>query len=105
MKVILAHSNKRGKKWMVTFSDDVSVHFGAKGYSDYPKHQDEERKQRYIQRHGGSKEGLSSTKEDWSKSGIRKAGFWSRWLLWNKPSMENSIIDIKKRFGIEVKFP
>ena len=36
--------------------------------------------------------------EVWSKSGIDTAGFWSYWLLWNKPSIKESYEDIKKRF-------
>ena len=54
------------------------------------KHKNEGRKNRYILRH--------EKNEDWSKSGINTAGFWSRWLLWNKPSIKESYEDIKKRF-------
>jgi hypothetical protein len=34
----------------------------------------------------------------WGKSGIDTAGFWSRWLLWNKPTIKESYDDIKRRF-------
>jgi hypothetical protein len=27
------------------------------------------------------------------------AGFWSRWVLWNKPTITESIKDIQKRFS------
>ena len=71
------------------------VSFGAKKstgepYSDFTKHKDVARKLRYIARH--------EKNEDWSKSGIDTAGFWSYWLLWNKPSIKESYEDIKKRF-------
>ena len=36
--------------------------------------------------------------ENRTKSGIDTAGFWARWLLWNKPTIEVSYNDIKKRF-------
>jgi hypothetical protein len=75
--------------------DGKTVHFGAKGMSDYTKHKDSERKQRYIDRH--------ARRESWSKSGLKTAGFWSRWLLWNKPSLSASIANIEQRFGIDIR--
>ena len=67
-----------------------TVKFGATGYSDYPTHKDDERKKLYIERH--------EKRENWTKSGINTAGFWSRWLLWNKKTISGSLADIKKRF-------
>ena len=72
-----------------------TIHFGAKDYSDYTKHKDPERKERYITRH--------KKKENWTKSGIESAGFWSRWILWNKPSFKGSITDTEKRFNINIR--
>lgn len=69
---------------------EKSVKFGATGYDDYTTHKDEERKNAYISRH--------KARENWTKSGVDTAGFWSRWLLWNKPSYRDSLADIKKRF-------
>jgi hypothetical protein len=68
------------------------MYFGANGYSDFTIHKDEARKQRYINRH--------KTNANWSKYGIDTAGFWSRWLLWNKPTIKESYNDIKRRFNI-----
>jgi hypothetical protein len=65
--------------------------FGQAGYSDFTIHKDEERKLRYIKRHNS---------ENWSKSGINSAGFWSKHLLWNLPTISSSYQDIKKRFNI-----
>ena len=72
-----------------------TVHFGAEGYSDYTKHKDKERMQRYSARH--------KARENWAKSGIETAGFWSKWILWNKPSLSASIKDVEKRFGIKIR--
>ncbi len=83
-------------KYIVTI-DGKSIKFGAYGYSDYTIHKDKERKQRYIMRH-------SNMGEDWNKSGLITKGFWSRWLLWNKPSLSNSIMDIEKRFNVKVLY-
>lgn len=89
----LRKSNKAGKKYMVTI-DKKTVHFGATGYSDYSKHKDTDRMKKYINRH--------KSRENWKKSGIKTAGFWSRWILWNKPSLQSSITDTKKKFNIKI---
>jgi len=95
MKVTIRPSPRKGKKHVAIFEDGTRVHFGATGYSDYTKHKDPARKKRYIARHVGEK---------WGKSGMKTAGFWSRWLLWNKPTLKSSASDIKKRFNISVRF-
>ena len=63
-----------------------TVHFGAKGMSDFTKHKDTERKQRYINRHKAN--------EDWTSTGVKTAGFYAKHILWNKPSMNASINDV-----------
>ena len=85
-------SDKANKKYFIITKDNNKVYFGASGYSDFTIHKDEARKQMYINRH--------KTNEDWNKSGIDTAGFWSRWLLWNKPTIKNSYLDIKEKFNI-----
>ncbi len=64
--------------------------------SDFTIHKDEQRKQRYIDRH--------KTNENWLKSGIDTPGFWSRWLLWNLPTKKDSYMDIKEDsiYSIEI---
>ena len=92
--VILQKSNHPNKKLMVTIGNKT-VHFGAKNYSDFTKHKDRSRMHRYSNRH--------RSRENWSKSGIKTAGFWSKWILWNKPSLLASIKDTEKRFNIIIK--
>ena len=70
--------------------DDKTVHFGAKGYLDFTSHSDEKRKASYLARH--------KTNENWTLAGLDTAGFWARWILWNKPSIAASIRDINQRF-------
>ena len=72
-----------------------TVHFGASGYQDYTIHKDYERYLRYIQRH--------KARENWKKSGLDTAGFWSRWILWNLPSFKDSVKDTERRFGIKIQ--
>ena len=90
----LIKSPRRDKKFRVIFDDGHTVDFGATGYSDYTIHKDAERMKRYLKRH--------RKRENWTKGGIRTAGFWARWILWNKPSLKNSIRDTEKRFGISI---
>ena len=83
-------ANDNKYKYYIITKNEKKIYFGAAGYSDFTIHKDPERKQRYINRH--------EKNENWTKSGIDSAGFWSRWLLWNKPSIKSSYQDIKKRF-------
>ena len=79
----------------ITFEDGKSVDFGATGYSDYTITGSDLKKKAYIARH--------KQREVWTKAGIRTAGFWARWLLWNKPTILQSINDIEKRFNVTIK--
>lgn len=88
-------STNPDKKFMVKIGDKKTVHFGASGYSDYTIHKDTERKENYISRH--------RSRENWTKSGITTAGWWSRWLLWNKPDLKSSIKDIQSKFHVVIK--
>ena len=83
-------SDRPDKKYYIITQSEKKIYFGAAGYSDFTQHKDEKRKNRYIKRH--------EKNENWSKSGIDTAGFWSYWLLWNKQSIKESYEDIKKRF-------
>jgi hypothetical protein len=83
-------ANDGKQKYYIITKSGRKVLFGAVGYSDFTKHKDEDRKQRYISRHKNN--------ENWTKSGIDSAGFWSRYLLWNKPTINESYKDIKNRF-------
>lgn len=93
MRVKLIKSLHPEKKFTAIFQDGSKIHFGGKGYSDYTIHKDPSRMRRYLARHG-------RMGETWSKKGIKTAGFWSRWLLWSKPSLEDAKKLISKKFGI-----
>jgi len=88
-------SHKKDKKWDATFvypdGHTKVVPFGQKGYSDYTKHKDKTRKQRYISRHSGMG-------ESWNKPDT--PGALSLHVLWNKPSFRASVADFKKRFNL-----
>lgn len=94
MKILLHKLEDSKKKYRVVFEDGTSVSFGASRYSDYSQHQDERRKASYLKRHEAN--------EDWTEEGIKTAGFWARWLLWNKPTIAASVKDIRDRFGVKI---
>ena len=93
MIIQLSKSTRVGKKYMVKVEDKI-IHFGASNYEDYTEHKDPERKQRYLSRH--------RNRENWAKSGINTAGFWSRWLLWSEPTIAASINKIEKKFNVKI---
>ena len=90
MQITIQKSGRAGKKYMAEVNNKT-IHFGATGYEDFTTSKDEKRKASYLARH--------KTSEDWTLSGIDSAGFWARWLLWNKPSITASIRDINQRFS------
>jgi len=75
---MILDSTRKGKKYMVKYNGKT-IHFGAKGMSDYTINKDPKRKALYIARH--------RKREDWTNPNT--AGFWSRWILWNKPTSVN----------------
>jgi Family of unknown function (DUF5754) len=91
--VKITKSTKSEKKMMAIFQNCENgrlktVHFGAAGMSDFTKHKEVQRKQRYINRH--------SKNENWDDP--TTPGSLSRWILWNKPTLSASIADYKRRF-------
>ena len=66
------------------------VNFGDIRYDNYTVHKDVERKRLYLLRH--------RTNEDWNNP--MSKGSLSRYILWNKTSLEESIKDFKKRFNL-----
>lgn len=97
--------NDSKNKYTVIVTDRLhkkTIHFGANGYSDYTKHKDIDRKElsrarkskiSYIKRH--------SKNEDWNDPFT--AGFWSKNILWNKPTINESIKDTAKKYQISIR--
>jgi hypothetical protein len=92
-KVIIKKSTNSKKKYMAVFYENgkkkKTTHFGCAGMSDYTKHKDPDRKQRYMNRH--------KRRENWQDP--MSAGSLSRYILWNKPTLRASITDFKNRFN------
>jgi hypothetical protein len=92
IEVKLRRSNKPDKKYKVTIGNKT-IHFGARGMSDYTKHHDDDRMKRYLKRH--------RKRERWGKNGLKTVGWRSRWLLWNKKGIQSSRHDISKKFNVK----
>lgn len=85
----------------ITDSGEIkSIHFGARGYNDYTiyskmakqgkitQEEADAKKQAYISRH--------KVNENFEKPD--SAGALSYWILWNKPTIRESISSYKKHF-------
>ena len=92
-KVILKKSTNNDKKYDA-YVEGKKVSFGARGFSDFTQHKDEERKQRYIHRH----------KKNENCNDLKTAGAWSKGILWNKPTIRESIASMEKKFNIDIKY-
>jgi hypothetical protein len=68
------------------------VYFGAPKATQYPIHRDKSKRAAYIKRH--------QVNENWRDP--YSAGFWSRWLLWNKKTISASAKWIEQQFGFPV---
>ena len=79
MQIVITPSDKQHEKFEARIDGRKSIHFGAKNYEDFTIHKDQERKQRYLS--------------------PLSAGFYSRWLLWNKPTLTESIRDTNRIFN------
>ena len=88
-------SSKKDKKLMATFETNGRtkvIHFGFNNNTknDYTKHHDIKRRNRYIFRHN----------KDTKTGDPSRAGYLSLYVLWNKPSLQASIADYKRRLGV-----
>ena len=94
LEIVITKSKTKDKKYDAIIDGKKTIHFGAKGYSDFTIHKDEERKDRYINRHKKT--------ENWND--FKTAGFYAKNILWNKKSVKASIEDTNKRFkNIHIK--
>ena len=86
MNIIIKKNNNQNKKIMAVL-DNKTVHFGDSRYSDYTLHKDTERKKAYLARH---------KKDNFNNPNY--AGFYATNLLWNKPTLKESIQATNKKY-------
>jgi len=81
-KLVATFRNKKTGK-------EIQTHFGKVGMSDYTKHKDKERRERYRTRH----------KKDLKTNDPTRAGYLSYYILWgDSTSLRENINAYKKRF-------
>ena len=100
MKVEIKKSNQPKKKLMAIFYDRnkkiKTTHFGSAPNKDFTIYSKEnkkladERKKLYLDRH--------RERENWND--FKSAGSLSRYILWNKSTIEASKKDYAKRFNL-----
>ena len=66
MEVVITKSTKNNKQYDARIDGTKTISFGQKGASDFTKHKDTDRKDRYIDRH--------QARYYWTKSGAKAAG-------------------------------
>ena len=93
IEVIIKKSHNPNKKYDAIIGNKT-ISFGATGYTDYTITHDNKKRENYIKRH---------EKEDWSINNLESAAFMSRWILWEKPSIQEAIRNLNKLYK-NVKF-
>jgi hypothetical protein len=81
-------SDEPNKKYYIITNDNKKVYFGQASATDFTIHKDEARKGLYINRH--------KKNENWTKSGVDTAGWWSFKYLWSYPTKEEAYNHVKK---------
>lgn len=91
----LKTANDGKHKYQITLEDISTekiykVKFGAHGYDDFTLSKNHKKKEDYIARH--------QIREDWKNPVL--PGTLSRYILWNKPNILESLKDYLRRFNI-----
>lgn len=99
----LSASPRATKKWraVILYNDGKkkTIHFGQFSASDFLDHKNEVRRLRYINRH----QKLESKYWTHTKLNLQRPSYWSRFLLWNKPTLRKSIKFIEDKQNIKIK--
>ena len=91
---LISVSENPKKKYDVVTPECKVIRFGDSEHQDFTMHKDKARKELYLARH--------NSRENWED--LNKAGAWSRFLLWNKPTLKGSIRDMEQKFNIRISF-
>lgn len=95
--VSVRRSTRPGKKLVAVFENpSKTTHFGAKTYGDFTTYSKSDKalaqakKAAYIRRH--------KVNENWADP--TSAGALSRFILWEKPTIKQSVAAFKRRFRV-----
>ena len=95
MKLLrIVRSHNPDKKYDAIFEDDNGrqkvTSFGFRGMDDYTLTGDVEARERYRSRH----------RKDLETNDPTRAGYLAWYILWNKPTIRESIKDYRARFNL-----
>ena len=93
MNITITPSPNKKKKYRVNINGK-NIDFGATGYNDFTLSKSEKKKNAYIARH--------RVREDFTNP--YTAGFWSRWILWKKPTLMSSIKDVATKLNTNIYY-
>lgn len=96
--IIVQPSEKKRKRLQAVFPNGESIHFGSKSGQTFVDHQDETKKKNWIARHSA----LPNT--DWSISGYMTPSWWSRYVLWNEHSIDESLRDVANQLNTTISY-
>jgi len=89
--MLIKDSTRKGKRFMATFANGKTVHFGNLGSQTYIDHGDKDKRTNYLKRH--------AKRENWNEV---NAGSLSRWILWgDDKDFEKNHQSFMKRFNIQ----
>jgi hypothetical protein len=92
MYMKLEPSTRKGKRFMVTFENGKTIHFGMLGGKTYIDEGDKAKRTAYLQRH--------QKNEDWNDP--YSAGAVSRWILWgDSKDLEANHMAFMKKFKVK----
>lgn len=90
--MLLEPSNRKGKRYKITFANGKVIHFGLAGGNTYIDHKDKTKREAYIARH--------KVNEKWDNP--YTAGALSRWLLWgDNTDLEKNHQAFMKRYKVK----
>ena len=95
MYFTLEDGTAKGKRYKAIFYDKngkkiKTTQFGSSSHDNYTIHKDDKRKELYLKRH--HKDNIDDP---------MSAGSLSWYLLWNKPTLQASIKEYERRFGMK----
>lgn len=100
LSVKINPSTARGKRLKAELFENgqkiKTINFGSKNGFTFFDGANEQKRKSYIARH-------SKAGEDWNNP--KTAGFWARWVLWERPSNVGKMLQKKGIKTIERKIP
>ena len=92
MKLVSITKSERPEKRLKAIFEDPkrTIHFGFKGGSTFIDHQDDAKRKAYIARH--------KVRENWNDP--TSPGALSRYILWERPTLQSAIGAFKRRFNL-----